>query len=46
MFMSKFVAKDIGGKLGNYVCIDLNNLTDGWREYMRIRMEIDVKKAI
>lgn len=29
-----------------YICSDPNNFNGGWREYMRIRVELDVRKAL
>ena len=45
-FMSKKVAKDIGNFIRNFLEADPNNFTGSWRNYLRIRVSIDVKKPL
>ncbi|KAJ8758931.1 hypothetical protein K2173_002710 [Erythroxylum novogranatense] len=45
-FMSEKVAQTIGNFLGAFVKSDPNNFSDIWRSYMRIRVAVDVNKAI
>lgn len=45
-FMSEMIARDIGNRLGTYVRSDPKNFTARWREYMRVRVVIDVCKPL
>ena len=45
-FMSTRVAKDIGDYIGRFIELDKNNFTGIWRNYLQIRVEIDVRKPL
>ena len=45
-FMSGKILKDIGNYIGVFVESDENNLISIWRNYMRIRVTIDVRKPL
>ncbi|XP_063940510.1 uncharacterized protein LOC135149254 [Daucus carota subsp. sativus] len=45
-FMSETVLKGIGNYVGNYVRSCPSNFTGVWREYMRIRVSIDLAKPL
>lgn len=43
-FMSEVVGKQLGNFFGTFVEYDPSNTTSIWREYMRIRIKVDVRK--
>ena len=45
-FMSRKVAKDIRNFIKNFLEADPNNFTGSWRNYLHIRVSIDVKKPL
>uniref|UniRef100_A0A803NM17 peptidylprolyl isomerase n=1 Tax=Cannabis sativa TaxID=3483 RepID=A0A803NM17_CANSA len=45
-FQSLKVVTDIGNLMGKFVESDINNFSALWREYMRIRVTIDVEKLL
>lgn len=42
-FMAESVGKQLGNFFGSYVSYDLSNSISIWREYMRIRIKVDVR---
>ena len=45
-FMSEKVAKEIGKFIGVYIEADAKNFNGIWRNFMRIRVAIDVRKPL
>lgn len=45
-FMSKSVGKHIGNSVGAFLEYDAKNYADFWRDFMRIRVLVDVKKPL
>lgn len=45
-FWSECTAKDIGNHLGDFVAADPTNFLSIWQEYMRVRVEVDVRVPI
>ncbi|KAM6580909.1 hypothetical protein CsatA_004683 [Cannabis sativa] len=45
-FQSLKVVTDIGNLMGKFVESDINNFSGVWREYMRVRVTIDVDKPM
>ncbi|KAH9717190.1 CCHC-type domain-containing protein [Citrus sinensis] len=45
-FMSEKILKDIGNYIGIFLASDENNLMGVWRNYMRIRVSMDVRKPL
>lgn len=45
-FMSERVCKDIGNYIGEYITADRNNFVGVWREYLRIRVKVQVDKPL
>ncbi|XP_073121701.1 uncharacterized protein [Henckelia pumila] len=45
-YMSERVARDVGNFLGKFVEADSNNFTGIWRDYMRIRVSMDIRLPI
>uniref|UniRef100_A0A803Q4W9 CCHC-type domain-containing protein n=1 Tax=Cannabis sativa TaxID=3483 RepID=A0A803Q4W9_CANSA len=45
-FQSLKVITDIGNLMGKFVESDINNFSGVWREYMRVRVTIDVDKPL
>lgn len=45
-YTSEVVAKSMGNRLGTFISSDPNNFTGGWREYLHIRVDIDVTKSL
>ncbi|KAH9665322.1 CCHC-type domain-containing protein [Citrus sinensis] len=45
-FMSEKILKDIGNYIGVFLASDENNLMGVWRNYMRIRVSMDVRKPL
>lgn len=45
-FMSEKILKGIGNYVGKFVDCCPNNFTGGWRDYMRIRVSIDLRVSL
>lgn len=45
-FMSQRVVMDIGNYLGHFIESDGNNFTGVWREYLRVRVSIDLNVSL
>lgn len=45
-FMSQRVVVDVGNYIGNFVESDNNNFVGVWREYLRVRVTIDLNKPL
>lgn len=45
-FMSERVSKEVGNYIGNYVESCPKNFVEVWREYMRVRVNIDLSKPL
>lgn len=45
-YMSEFIAKEIGNKLGGFLECDSESFTGAWREFLRIKVQLDVRKLI
>lgn len=45
-FMSQRVVTDVGNYIGKFVESDENNFVGVWREYLRVRVTIDLKKPL
>lgn len=45
-YMSEIVGKQLGNFLGTFIQYDPNNNSSIWREFMRLRVRIDVKKPL
>lgn len=45
-FMAQRVVQDIGNYIGTYVKSDTNNFIGVWREYLRVRVSIQLDKPL
>lgn len=45
-FMSERVMQEVGNQVGKYICSCPSNYKGVWREYMRIRVQMDITKPI
>lgn len=45
-FMTKIIMKEIGNQVGKYISSCASNYKGVWREYMRIRVTIDITKPL
>lgn len=45
-FMLKLAARSFGDKLGRFIESDPNNFVGPWRMYIRLRVQIDVRRAL
>lgn len=45
-FMSLKVVTDIGNYIGKFIVSDANNFVGAWRDYLRIRVSIDLNKPL
>lgn len=45
-FMSQRVVKDVGNYIGTFIESDENNFVGVWREYLRVRVTIDLQKPL
>lgn len=45
-FMSQRVVKDIGNHIGVFVESDPNNFVGVWRDYLRVRVSINIEKPL
>lgn len=45
-FMSERILQEIGSQVGRYICSCPSNFKGIWREYMRIRITIDITKPL
>ncbi|MCH92514.1 hypothetical protein A2U01_0013454 [Trifolium medium] len=46
MWVQEKMGKDLANYIGTFVEYDKNNNTSFWREYMRVRVKIDVRKPL
>lgn len=44
--MSEVVGKQLGNFFGNFIQYDLNNNSSIWREFMRLRIRVDIRKPL
>lgn len=45
-FMTEKVCKDVGNYIGEFLESDRNNFTSTWRDYLRIRVRIQIDKPL
>jgi len=45
-FRTENIGRQIGNKIGHFLKVDLNDETNGWRDYLRIRIKLDVEKPL
>ena len=45
-FRTKNIGRQIGEKIGQFLMVDLDDETCGWRNYLRIRIKLDVEKPL
>lgn len=45
-FRTKNIARQIGEKIGEVLKVDLGDETSGWRDYLRIRVKLDITKPL
>lgn len=45
-FRSKFIARSVGSKIGEFVESNENNFSGCWKSYIRIRVRLDIRKAL
>jgi hypothetical protein len=45
-FRTKNIGRQIGNKIGQFLMVDLEDEKSGWRDYLRMRIKIDVEKPL
>lgn len=45
-FRTKNIGRQIGDKIGQFLMVDLDDETGGWRDYLRIRIKLDIEKPL
>lgn len=45
-YMLEFMAKEIGKKMGGFLKCDPENFNGTWREFMQVRVQLDVRNPI
>lgn len=43
-YVNEAVAKVMGNYIGIYIAYDTKNIKEVWKDYMRVRVEIDVRQ--
>ncbi|XP_021303063.1 uncharacterized protein LOC8083790 [Sorghum bicolor] len=45
-FRTKNIGRQLGNKIGDFLKVDLDDITSGWRDFLRIRVKLDVEKPL
>lgn len=45
-FRTENIGRQLGNKIGVFIKVDLDEASNGWRDYLRIRVKLDVEKPL